>query len=92
MRELTLSLKRVAGTIEAFHVWVDGKKQIYSRDPDEEPEWTGEVADDKVRVTVKVHGIGRAQYELGIDLPGTANDQKLKLALKGGYHETKLQI
>jgi hypothetical protein len=92
VRKLTVSLKRIAGAVNEFHAWVNGRKVITSSDPDEEPEWTGDVPDDQVRVKVKVYGIGSARYELGIDLPGTANDQSLQLGLDGGYHETTLQI
>jgi hypothetical protein len=92
MRKLTASLKRVAGTIDGFHAWVNGRKVIRPDDSDEDPKWSGDVPDDKVRVRVKVYGIGAAKYELKIDLPGTANDQALELRLHGGYHETTLEI
>lgn len=90
MRKLTVSLKRVAGQIDEFYAWVNGRKVI--RAPPGEPEWSGELPDEKVRVKVKVYGVGSAKYELRIDLPGTANDQALELRLGGGYHETTLEI
>jgi hypothetical protein len=92
MRKLTLTLKRKKGTIEELHAWVNGEKVIRSTDLEETPEWAGDVGDGKARVKVKAIGVGRASYEVGIDLPGTANDQSIELVLAGGYHETVLEI
>ena len=46
----------------------------------------------KLELEVRVFGVGNAAYELGIDLPGTADDQTLTLQLTKGYNEIELSI
>jgi len=53
--------------------------------------YTGDVP-DPVELKVRVWGIDDAQYRLGIDLPGTADDQALTLTLSEGYHELELSL
>lgn len=90
-RRLTISLEAVSGTIERFYAFVGCTKRIVA-DGTDKPSWTGDVADDPVKIRVRVFGIGTAKYRLKIDLPGVANDQKLELALDQGYGELELSI
>lgn len=90
-RSLTLKMAPVDGTIERFYAFVDCKKRI-SHDGDKERSWTGTVDDDDTRIKLRVFGIGNARYRVTIDLPGTADDQRLDLRLSGGYGELELRI
>ena len=90
-RSLTLKMAPVDGTIERFYAFVDCKKRI-SHDGDQERSWTGSIDDDDTRIKIRVFGIGNARYRLTIDLPGTADDQRLDLKLSGGYSELELRI
>jgi hypothetical protein len=45
-----------------------------------------------VNLRVRVFGVGRAKYRLGIDLPGTADDQNIELWTDQGYGEVELKI
>ena len=88
-RKLTLSIEQVSGTFNIFHVWLNGYPVIKTNGS--KGDWTGTVP-DSVSLEVVAYGIGSASYSLNIDLPGTANDQKLQFQLKEGYHEFKLDI
>lgn len=90
-RTLTLKLAPVDGTIERFYAFVDCNKRI-AHDGHEERTWTGAIDDSGTRVKVRVFGIGNAKYRLTIDLPGTADDQRIELRLDGGYGELELTI
>jgi hypothetical protein len=90
-RKLRLSLSPVGGSINRFYAFVDGKRVIEG-DGTSRREWSGEVADEGVRIKTRVFGAGKAQYAFSIDLPGTAHDQTLTLELEGGYHEAEYNI
>lgn len=90
-RQLTLSVEAVSGTINYFFAFVDHERVI-NDDGTRKRSWTGEVAAAQVPVKVRVTGIGSAQYKLGIDLPGTVDDQSLTFKLQGGYHEAEITI
>lgn len=89
-RKLTIKLEPVLGTVERFYVFVDACKRI-ADDGTRAREWTGEVQDE-VRIKVRVFGLGAARYRLGIDLPGTLDDQRLELGLHDGYGELELTV
>lgn len=89
-RSLTLTLATAEGAINRFYVFLDGKKVI-AADGDAPVTYTGEVP-EPVQLKVRVWGIDDAQYTLGIDLPGTADDQELTLTLSEGYHELELSL
>lgn len=92
MRTLKISMKRMTGTINELRAWVNERPVIGSRAPSESPTWQGDIPDEKVSVEVEAFGIGRATYQLGIDLPGTVDDQQLELSLQGGYNAAKFEV
>lgn len=80
-----------AGAINFFYAFVNGQKVI-AADGSNESEWKGEIPDGEIRLKVRVVGIDEAQYTVTIDLPGTANDQKISFTLEGGYHEFEMRL
>jgi len=90
-RRLTIRLQPLSGTVERFYAFVDCKKRV-AADGVETVIWTGDVNDDEILLKVRVFGVGRAKYRIGIDLPGTADDQNLDLWLDQGYGELELRI
>lgn len=90
-RDLTLTLEPVSGSITLFYAFIDGIKVIQD-DGTTKRTWSGKIPDAQVKIKVRVVGIGEASYRLGIDLPGTADDQSLTLKLQGGYHETEITL
>ena len=89
-RTLKLSLNPVDGTINRFYAFLDGKRVI-AADGKKGGSYNVRVA-QRAHLQVRVWGIDDATYELSIDLPGTADDQDLKLSLFEGYHELDLQL
>ena len=89
-RSLKLSLSAVAGTINRFYAFLDGKR-IVAADGNTGGSYKGQIG-QRAQLQVRVWGIDDATYELSIDLPGTADDQDLKLSLSEGYHELDLQL
>lgn len=89
-RHLKLELKPKAGGLLKFYAFLNGHLVIVA-DGD-----GGKYEDDvpvaELRLKVRVFGMADAQYTLGIDLPGTANDQSLTFQLTKGYHELELRI
>jgi hypothetical protein len=92
MRKITLSLEPIAGGITLFYAFVNGEKVIKGEDGSKKRVWNGQIADSQVKLKVRVIGIDTAQYKLGIDLPGTAEDQSMTFSLQGGYHETEILL
>ena len=90
-REFTLILEPSSGTINMFYAFLNGKR-IIADDGTKKRQWQGEIESEEVRLKVRVTGIGSSSYKVTIDLPGTANDQKLTFQLNGGYHEFELCI
>jgi hypothetical protein len=90
-RDLTLTLEPVSGGLTLFYAFVNGIKVIQS-DGTAKRSWTGKIPNAQVRIKVRVVGIDDACFKLGIDLPGTADDQGLTLKLNGGYYETDLTL
>lgn len=90
-RSLTIAMKAVSGTINRFYAFLDGHRVI-AADGNTEPSLSRDVSMSPVTLRVRVFGIDRASYELSIDLPGTADDQNLKLQLFEGYHELNLSL
>lgn len=89
-RTLKLSLNTVDGAINRFYAFLDGKRVI-AVDGNKGGSYSGDVG-QRTHLQVRVWGIDDATYELSIDLPGTADDQDLKLSLSEGYHELDLQL
>ena len=90
-RKITLALEPTAGTINLFYAFINGKR-IIADEGTEKREWKGNIDNDEVRIKVRVTGIGSSKYKMTIDLPGTADDQKLTFQLNGGYHEFEIYI
>jgi hypothetical protein len=90
-RRMTIELETVSGTVERFYVFVDGIKRIVA-DGTERASWSGDVPDDSVCLRIRVFGVGAAKYRFGIDLPGTADDQRIELLLDRGYGELELSL
>ena len=90
-RALTITLEPFAGGITMFYAFVNGNR-VLADEGNKKRSWAGNIPDSQVKIKIRVVGIGNAQYKLGIDLPGTANDQNLSLNLQGGYHETEITI
>lgn len=84
-------MKTVAGAITMFYAFIDGQR-IIAGPGTEDQDWTGNVPDGPVKLAIRVVGIGSARFKLGIDLPGTANDQTIELTLTDGYYEATLTL
>lgn len=91
-RKLSITMEAKSGTINLFYGFLNEKK-IISGEGSKKQEWSGKVSENsKAKLKIRVTGIGNATYELGIDLPGTLEDQKITFKLTGGYHETEILI
>lgn len=90
-RDFTLTLEPVSGGITLFYAFVNGVKVIQA-DGTSKRRWSGTISIAQVRIKVRVVGIGNASFNLGIDLPGTAEDQSLTLKLQDGYYETDILL
>lgn len=90
-RTLTLILEPVSGGLTLFYAFVNGVKVIQA-DGSKKRTWSGQIPEAQVRVKIRAVGIDEATFKLGIDLPGTANDQSLTLHLQGGYYETEITL
>lgn len=89
-RKLGIGIKPISGGLNKFVVFVNNRKVI-SGNGNKSHGWSGEVG-DLVNIKVRAYGIGEAQYQLTIDLPGTADDQNLTFTLNGGYHEAEFNV
>lgn len=89
-RKISLEIKPIEGGLNKFIAFV-GNKKVISGSANKERAWSGEV-DDKVHLRVLVFGIENAKYEVTIDLPGTADDQKIVFKLNSGFHEAEFTI
>lgn len=90
-RNFTLTLEPVSGGLTMFYAFINGIKVIQS-DGTKKRSWTGTIPDAQIQIKVRVVGIDTASFRLGIDLPGTADDQSLTLKLDGGYYETEITL
>lgn len=90
-RDFTLTLEPVSGSITMFYAFINGVKTIQA-DGSAKRSWEGKIPDAQVKLKIRVAGIGDASFRLGIDLPGTADDQSLTLKLQGGYYETAITL
>ncbi len=90
-RDFTLTLEPIAGGLTMFYAFINGVKVIQS-DGTKKRTWSGKIPDAQVQVKIRVVGIDSASFKLGIDLPGTADDQSLTLKLHGGYYETDITL
>jgi hypothetical protein len=90
-RILTLKLEQVAGTINMFYAFINGKRVIADQGINP-AEWTDTIPEGEVKLKVRVSGIDTASYKVTIDLPGTADDQEITFELEGGYHEFEMRI
>lgn len=90
-RDFVLSLEPAMGSITMFYAFVNGIKVIQS-DGTKKRTWAGKIPNTQVEIKVRVTGIDNASFRLGIDLPGTANDQNLTLNLAGGYYEAQFTL
>lgn len=90
-RTFTLTLEPVGGGLTFFYAFINGVKVIQS-DGTKKRSWTGKIPDAQVRIKIRVVGIDDASFKLGIDLPGTADDQSLTFKLQGGYYETEITL
>ncbi|MBC8067096.1 MAG: hypothetical protein IAG13_02085 [Deltaproteobacteria bacterium] len=90
-RRLTLRLESLSGTVERFYAFVDGRKRIVA-DGIGPAHWAGDVDDEEARIKVRVFAVGRAKFRFSIDLPGTADDQRIELWTDRGYGELEMKI
>ncbi len=91
VRDFTLTIEPISGGLTLFYAFINGTKVIQS-DGTKKRTWTGKIPTSQVRIKIRVVGIGNASFKVGIDLPGTADDQGLTLKLKGGYYETEITL
>jgi len=89
-RTLKLSVSASTGTFNRFLAWINGVNVINT--DGENDDWEGVIGSEKAHVRVRAWGIGAARYVIAIDLPGTADDQKLECTLSKGFHETEITI
>jgi hypothetical protein len=90
-RDFTLTLEAISGSISLFYAFLNGIKVIQA-DGTKKRSWSGKIPDSEVCIKIRVVGIDNASFKLGIDLPGTADDQSLTLKLKNGYYETEITL
>lgn len=90
-RQLTVTLQAVSGGIHLMEAKVNDIFVI-SVANGMQGRWDGTILGISVKLEVRVFGIGNATFRLGIDLPGTADDQSLTLKLSGGFYETTLYL
>jgi hypothetical protein len=90
-RDFTLTLEPISGELTMFYAFINGVKVIQS-DGTKKRTWTGKIPDAQCKIKIRVVGIDDASFKLGIDLPGTADDQNLTLKLNGGYYETEITL
>lgn len=90
-RNFTLTLEPVSGGLTLFYAFINGLKVIQS-DGTKKRVWTGKIPDSQVRIKIRVVGIGDASFKIGIDLPGTVDDQNLTFKLQEGYYETEITL
>lgn len=90
-RDFTLTLEPVSGGLTFFYAFLNGYK-IIQAEATTKRSWTGKIPGSQITVKVRVLGIDNATFRLGIDLPGTADDQSLELKLQGGYNETEITL
>ena len=90
-RDFTLTLETISGSITLFYASINGIPVIQA-DGTKKRTTSGKIPESQIRIKVRVVGIGSATFKLGIDLPGTANDQSLTLILKNGYYETEITL
>jgi len=90
-RDFTLTLQPISGGLTMFYAFINGVKVIQS-DGTKKRSWSGKIPEAQVRIKIRVVGIDNASFKLGIDLPGTADDQSLTLKLQGGYYETEITL
>lgn len=90
-RDLTITLTPVSGGLTQFQAFVNDIKVIQDS-ANEERSWTGKIPEAKTKITVRAIGIDDASFDIGIDLPGTINDQTLSVNLNDGYFETDIFI
>lgn len=90
-RDFSLILEPVSGGLTFFYAFINGVKIIQS-DGTSKRVWSGKIPNAQVRIKIRVVGIDNASFKLGIDLPGTADDQSLTLKLTGGYYETEITL
>lgn len=88
-RTLTLSLEPISGGLTYFFAFVGGIKVIQS-EANKKRVWSGEIPLTQIIIKIRVVGIGSAVFKMGIDLPGTAEDQNLSFNLTQGYYETEI--
>jgi hypothetical protein len=89
-RALSIELKPKSGGFVKFLAFINGHL-IIAADA-KGGSFEADVPVAELRLKVRVFGIDDAHYTLGIDLPGTANDQELTLQLSQGYNELELRI
>jgi len=90
VRDITIKLTPVSGGITLMYAFINGVAVI--RAEGAEDSWTGKIPEMQVTLKIRVLGIGEASFKLGIDLPGTINDQSITYNLEGGYYETEITI
>lgn len=91
IRDFTLTLEPISGGITLFYAFINGVR-ILGDDGTRKRTWSGKIPDAQIFIKVRVVGINNAIFKIGIDLPGTADDQSLTLQLKGGYYETDFTL
>ncbi len=91
VRDVTISLEPVSGGITLFYAFVNGFAVIKASGT-EKATWIGKLPEIQVKLKIRVLGIDDASFKLGIDLPGTINDQSITFKLEGGYYETEITI
>lgn len=90
-RIFTLTIEPVSGGLTMFYAFINGIMVIQS-DGSKKRTWSGTIPDSQIGIKIRIVGIDNACFKLGIDLPGTAEDQSLTLQLKGGYYETEITL
>lgn len=90
-RKLTFYLEPVSGSITMFYTFINSVRVIQANGS-KKRSWSGDVPDSQVRAKIRVTGVGNASFKVGIDLPGTANDQTITFNLTDGYYEADFTL
>jgi hypothetical protein len=90
-RSFTLTLEPISGGLTMFYAFINGTKVIQA-DGSKKRTWTGKIPGSQTTIKVRAIGIADASFAIGIDLPGTANDQNISFQLTDGYYETQITI
>lgn len=88
-KNIALCIEPISGSLTMFYAFINGTKVIQA-DGTQKRLWSGKVPDAQIRVKIRVVGIDNASFQLGINLPDSADNQNFTHHLQGGYYEKEI--